>query len=386
MSKKCLWINGSVVVFFVLLFFCAQRGQRQAGLPVSVPEAGDTVVSRRQLTLIFTGDLMQHLPQVLAATDRHGKVDYASCFAYVKPYFGTADYVIANLETTLGDPPYSGYPQFRSPRALAWNMRQAGIDIAVMANNHVCDRGSEGILSTVGALDRAGVPHTGAFTDSADFGRSHPLFIRKNGFRIALLNYTYGTNGLPVPAGRLVNRIDTVRIAQDIRRIKETDVTNIIVFLHWGNEYETLPNRDQRAVAELCHRAGADLVIGSHPHVVQPAETVTDAQGRVCGVTVFSMGNFVSNQRQTDTDGGISVRIRLTSRENAPMEYEPEYLIHWTYITADRNSLSGKRYAVVPSYCADTVDRFSRPALDRFVARTRARMEKYGRGFREITE
>ena len=154
---------------------------------------------RRNLTLIFTGDLMQHMPQVFAARQRDGSFDYTSCFSRLNNYFSSADFVIANLETTLGEEPYSGYPRFRSPEALAGAMRRAGVDVAVLANNHICDRGAEGIRSTLAALDEAGLLHTGAFADSVPPRERHPLMLEKEAFRVALLNYTYGTNGLPVP-------------------------------------------------------------------------------------------------------------------------------------------------------------------------------------------
>lgn len=103
---------------------------------------------------------MQHMPQVFAARQRDGSFDYTSCFSRLNNYFSSADFVIANLETTLGEEPYSGYPRFRSPEALARRDAPCGVDVAVLANNHICDRGAEGIRSTLAALDEAGLLHT----------------------------------------------------------------------------------------------------------------------------------------------------------------------------------------------------------------------------------
>ena len=156
------------------------------------------------IRLLFGGDVMQHLPQIQSAR-RNGGFDYGEVFAALEPRFRAADLVVINLETTLADAePYAGYPVFRSPAALADALHEAGVDVAVLANNHCCDGGQSGIRTTVRELERCGIRHTGVFRDSADYRRNHPLLLRRGGISIALLNYTYGTNGMPVPAGTLV--------------------------------------------------------------------------------------------------------------------------------------------------------------------------------------
>lgn len=373
-------VLGFVIGFLLLEPLISTERNDRLGVTVSCEEPAE-----QHLTLIFTGDLMQHLPQVYAAQQQDGSMDYTSCFSRLKGYFASADFVVANLETTLGEPPYSGYPQFRSPAALAEAMCRVGIDVAVLANNHICDRGGAGIRSTLEALDRAGIRRTGAWADTLPAG-NHPLWLEKGAFRVALFNYTYGTNGIPVPRGCFVNGIDTVRMGRDIAEARRGGASHVVVFLHWGNEYEAVPNRVQRSLAEFCHRAGAEIVIGSHPHVVQSLETVADSSGRIVGVTAYSLGNFVSNQRQPGTDGGISVRIGLTLPEDTDRtEYDPEYLIHWTAIMKDRKSCSGYRYEIIPAYAEETLPEALRPGLNRFVDRTRRYMSRYNSGFREIT-
>ena len=338
------------------------------------------------LTLIFTGDLMQHQPQVLSAMQRDGTIDYTACFSRLKSYFDGADYVITNLETTLGDPPYTGYPQFRAPMALAKAMRHAGIDIAVVANNHICDRGQSGIHNTLTALHEAGIPSTGAFSSTLPDSTHHPLWLTKKGFRIALFNYTYGTNGLPVPRGCSVNHIDTLTMQRDIRAARQSGAQHVIVFVHWGTEYQTVANRSQRSIAAACHRVGGDLVIGSHPHVVQSIETLRDAADRITGVTVFSMGNFFTNQSFPGTDGGISVRLRLYNTSEHSSIGQPEYLIDWTAISPDRNSRSGHRYEVIPSYGSQALPCGVRTGFSHFVSRTRSYMQQHSPDAHEITE
>ena len=225
----------------------------------------------RRARLVFAGALMQHTPQLTAARTPEGDFDFNASFDWVRERFRAADAAIVNLETTLSESgPYTGYPCFRSPAALAEALDSLGVDITVLANNHCCDGGSKGIRTTIRELDRHGIEHTGVFLDSSDFRARHPLRFEAGGIRFALLNYTYGTNGLPVPSGLSVNPIDTVRIAADLAAVEHDGVDCVIACMHWGNEYERRPNKVQRQLAGFLRRHGVDLIVGSHPHVVQP--------------------------------------------------------------------------------------------------------------------
>ena len=251
----------------------------------------------RRARLVFAGDLMQHTPQLTAARTPEGDFDFNASFDWVRERFRAADAAIVNLETTLSESgPYTGYPCFRSPAALAEALDSLGVDITVLANNHCCDGGSKGIRTTIRELDRHGIEHTGVFLDSSDFRARHPLRFEAGGIRFALLNYTYGTNGLPVPSGLSVNPIDTVRIAADLAAVEHDGVDCVIACMHWGNEYQREPNDDQIRLAQSLADGGADIIFASHPHVLQKVDTLNAADGR--NVPVFySMGNFISNQR-----------------------------------------------------------------------------------------
>ena len=335
------------VILSALLIGCGS-GARSPRSSETVPQKD----SARTITILFAGDLMQHLPQVIAAR-KDSTFDYSDCFQYISPFFDRADLVVLNLETTLTPrSDYSGYPRFASPLPLARAIRQAGTDIVTTANNHICDRGERGIRFTLAALDRADLLHTGVFTDSTDLRKRHPLYVSKNGIGIALLNYTYGTNGLPVPSGILLNGIDTARIAEDLRRIDRTRAGHVIVFFHWGEEYARHPNRQQRELAAWCHARGADLVIGSHPHVLQPIEPLLRKDSTIGGVTAYSLGNFVSNQRKRHTDGGIVLRIEITHRDLLPPAYRIGYLLTWVHTPREEGR---RRYRILPSYVADTL-------------------------------
>ena len=211
-----------------------------------------------------------------AASDRRGGYDYSEAFQFVKPLFEQADLAIVNLETTISPTGnYTGFPMFRSPKVLIETMSDMGIDVAVMANNHVFDGGKQGVFTTLSMLDSFDIKRTGVFTGDSDLHANHPLYLQVNGLRFALLNYTYSTNGLPVPAGLFVNRIDSSAIARDLKQIDRTTTDGIIVFFHWGVEKARQPSREQKALAELCHRYGAEIVISAHPHVVRHQPTST---------------------------------------------------------------------------------------------------------------
>lgn len=336
--------------------------QAQAAEPGAVP-----VVARA--TLLFIGDVMAHAPQTEAARRPDGSYDFDNVFRHVRPLFDSADLVVANLETTLRThPPYSGYPMFSAPAELAFAMRRAGIDIALTANNHICDKGARGISSTLALLDSAGIAHTGAFADTASMRSLNPLYREAGGLRFAILAYTYGTNGLPVPPGMAVNLIDTVRIASDLASIDSADC--VVVCYHWGDEYRSEPNRAQRELAAWTRARGADIIVGTHPHVVQPVEIYPDKDScSVVGVTFYSLGNFVSNQRFPNTGGGMIAAVTVTRRDLLPVALEPGYGLIWVHNSWRAGE---RRYEVLPESAADTVlDGDSRWQYLRFISDSR---------------
>ena len=302
----------------------------------------------RHARLVFGGDLMQHTPQVYAAHNKNsGVYDYNESFEYVKPIFEQADLSFINMETTLTiSNNYTGYPLFRSPKEIAEALQDIGIDVAVMANNHVFDGGKSGVFTTIELLDSAEIKQTGVFRDCYDFIKRHPLILKTNGLNIALLNYTYGTNGLPTPDGLSVNRIDSFSIARDISLIDRSKIDAVIVFFHWGYEYSRQPNKDQKALAELCHRYGAEIIIGSHPHVVQPMSFQMDDDENIKKITVYSLGNLVSNQRDRYKDGGIIVALDIVKEKGKDLIITPSYTPVWIQLP---------QYKILTPTAADTI-------------------------------
>ena len=296
--------------------------------------------------LVFVGDVMGHTTQTRGARRDGGDscYNFAPTFQWVKETISLADLAIANLEVTLAGEPYTGYPRFSSPVELADALKDAGFDILMTANNHVLDYGTKGLQLTLDALDSLCIAHTGSYKDSTGWQNNHPLIIQKNGFNLAFLNYTYSTNGLSVPPPGIVNYMDTFRIADDLARCHAMNVDFIIACVHWGEEYQNKENAAQRQFADFLARAGCNLIVGSHPHVVQPISKIAVEMADSV-LVAWSLGNFVSNQRWRYSDGGIMFEVILT-KSGATVElqsyrYEPV----WVHRYADRNA---QVYRLIP--------------------------------------
>lgn len=307
-----------------------------------------------RLKLLFVGDVMQHDSQIWAAFNPDSKkYDYGTCFEYVAPIINTADLAIANLEVTLAGPPHKGYPQFSAPDELAVGLKNAGFDILVTANNHCVDRRKAGLERTIDVLDSLEISHTGTFKDSASRAQTYPLVVSSNGIKFSLLNYTYGTNGIPISSPNLVNLIDTLQIKNDLETARQQHTDAIIVFMHWGEEYKSAPNKFQKTMADYCFENGATLIIGSHPHVLQPMEWRKDKNQLIA----YSLGNFVSGQQSRYRDGGAMLWVELekitADSASTTQIKDASYELAWVY----RNNESPKKYFVLPlkEFESDTI-------------------------------
>lgn len=339
------------------------------------------------ITLLFAGDIMQHTPQITAAWNAtDSSYNYHPCFSFVKPIISIADFAIANLEVTLAGPPYAGYPQFSAPDALAVAARDAGFDVLATANNHSCDRGNSGILRTIKVLDSLNIAHTGTFSDSTGLNNNHPLILNKNDITVALFNYTYGTNGLPFYEPTIVNLIDTSRIADDLGKINRNQIDFVVVFFHWGNEYQSQPSKTQTDLAAFTRKHGADLVIGSHPHVLQRMEYDAPSDSLPTGqLTVYSLGNYVSNQRDRYRDGGAMVSFTLAKTWNKKIVIRPEYHLTWVYTPYENGH---KQYYILPveQFKNDTtMDAASQSKLKQFMSDARELFDNENRDVPEYS-
>jgi len=298
--------------------------------------------STYHITLLFAGDLMQHSQQIQMGRKANGTYDYSLCFKYMKEEIERADVAIANFETTLGGAPYTGYPQFCSPDQFLIDSRDAGFDIMLTANNHVCDRYSKGIERTIAMMDSLKVPHLGSYVNEQERERNYPFLLEKNGFRIVLLNYTYGTNGIPTRKPNVVNYIDKKQMAIDIAKAKGMNPDAIIACMHWGVEYTLQPVPAQRQLADWLFSQGVTHIIGGHPHVVEPMEVRTDAAGDK-HVLVYSLGNFISNMSKPNTTGGMTVRLQLSKQHGKTTLAHTDYSLYFV----SRGLSNGKGQSMV---------------------------------------
>jgi poly-gamma-glutamate capsule biosynthesis protein CapA/YwtB (metallophosphatase superfamily) len=363
-----------IFLIFFLLYASAYAGSQDITLP------------GEKLSLLFIGDIMGHDEQIWSAENRETHTyDYDDVFKFIKPVISSADIAIANFEVTLGGPPYMGYPQFSSPPALAAACRNAGIDYMVTANNHAADRGIKGITGTINRLDSLGIPHTGTFLNSACRDSLYPFIIRKNGMSIALLNYTFSTNGIIVPEPVIVNMLDKNRITEDIGKAKSKNPDLTILFLHWGTEYDTVPSKIQTDLASYFFSLGVDLVIGSHPHVLQKMVWSKNLNGAKDNIVVYSLGNFISNQRKPKTDGGAIVRIELIKRGNELKITDAGYYLTWVYTPIEKYR---KKFFILPcSGFENNPDFFSKPLdyeqMKNFIIGARSLLYKQNINIRE---
>ncbi len=259
--------------------------------------------------LLFAGDAMMHEAQISAAL-RADRYCFDGYFDSIRPYVESADFAIVNFEASLGGKPYRGYPCFSAPDEYPEALTAAGFDFFLLANNHILDRRDKGLHRTITVLDSLNISHCGIYHNATARDSLVPGIVDVNGFKIGILNYTYGTNGIRITGNAVVNYIDTARIAADIRAARAAGAELVATCIHWGDEYHLLPNSYQKRLADKLTDLGVDMIIGGHPHVIQPMELRLNPSGRNT-LLVYSLGNFISNMKLTDTRGGAMVRVHL---------------------------------------------------------------------------
>jgi poly-gamma-glutamate synthesis protein (capsule biosynthesis protein) len=288
--------------------------------PLASPSPPPPQSYTKEANLIAVGDIMMHGSQIRSGYNPATQTyNYDSFFTQVKDILSQGDWVVANLETPLAGAAsgYTGYPLFNAPDTLADAIKNAGFTILSTANNHALDRGEAGVLNTLENIRARGLSPVGTYASVEDSEKI--LVLAKNEINLAILSYTYGTNGNPIPAGKnyLVSLIDESKIIQDIQKAKQQGADVVTVVLHFGIEYQRQPNAEQKQLVADLVKAGADIILGSHPHVVQPYEVfaATGATGRPRkAVAIYSMGNFISNQRGNYRDLGVIFQVKLRKK------------------------------------------------------------------------
>ena len=264
----------------------------------------------------------------------------------MEPYIQSADYAVVNLECPLGGRPYTGYPCFSAPDEYAWQLKKSGFDLLLTANNHCLDRRDAGLRRTIKMLDSMKIPHVGTYVDAAARSSQLPLIADIKGFKVAFLDYTYGTNGIKIQGNVVVDYIDKPKMEADIKAARAAGAQVVCVNMHWGIEYKLSPNSDQTSLAQWLVDHGADLVIGGHPHVLEPFKMVhSTATGRDA-LVVYSMGNFISGQKPVDTRVGAMVRVTLKREAGgkAVAVSHPRYKLFYCQHPAGR----GTNFTLIP--------------------------------------
>lgn len=280
--------------------------------PMVIPPKED-----QHFTMSVIGDIMCHNTQYKDAYTSNDSYDFSYVFKDIKNYISEADIAVGNLETTFAGKArgYSNYPTFNTPEQLAYNLKDFGIDVVSTANNHCMDKNFSGLVSTLNYLDDAGIAHMG--TNATQEDQNKILVKEVNGIKIAFLSFTYGTNGIPIPSDKpfAVNLIDDNLILNQLSLAKEQNPDLICVNMHWGIEYQTKQNKEQERLANLLFTNGADVILGSHPHVLQPMEkktiTLEDGSTKDCFV-IYSLGNFMSGQTKANTRNSVILNMSFT--------------------------------------------------------------------------
>lgn len=293
-------------------------------------------ISPVNFNLVATGDILCHNTQYFDAYDSStGTYDFNYVFDDVVKYIEPADIAISSLETSFAgsDIGYSNYPRFNSPDSLITAIKNIGVDVISTAGNHCLDYGFSGLSRTIDVLDSNGLSHLGTYKSQEE--QSKILYKDIDGVKIAFLNYTYGTNGIPVPSGKdfCVNLIDKDLMSYQINLAKDENADVIIACMHWGTEYSTVQNSEQEELADFLFKSGVDIIIGNHPHVAEPMEkrsvTLEDGTVKDCFV-IYALGNFTADQNYANTRSSVILNLDLTFEDDVlninSATYTPIYI------------------------------------------------------------
>lgn len=336
---KFLWIS---VVFLIIFVSGCSSGVRATSLNLSgistktmrqvtpvnpnptvkvtlQPSPTDSVQKEKEevkkVTLMAVGDDLIHLPIISSAKKTNGSYNFDHLFTKIKKDIQAADIAVMNQETILGGSGlgYSGYPRFNSPTQLGDALVKAGFDVILHATNHTMDKGVKGIENTLAYWKKhKNITVLGINETKKDY--SSIQIIKKNGIRIAMLNYTYSLNGLSLPKDKfyMVNLLDEDKIKKDIKKAKKIS-DFVIVFPHWGTEYVYEPSAQQKKWTKLFVEMEVDLIIGTHPHVIEPVEWIKSKTGHKT-LVYYSLGNFTSYQTKMPRMLGGMAKITIEKK------------------------------------------------------------------------
>ena len=320
MKKFLLFLLIVLIIGGVGYYFWTKKdnNEEKPRTEVSKEEIKEEPKEDITLNMTVTGDVLCHNTQYFDAYEASGDTyDFSYVFENIKKYFDNSDIAIGTIETSFAGKEigYSNYPTFNSPAELARDLKELGYDVMATASNHCLDKGYNGLVKTLETLDNVGIEHMGTY--SSEEASKEILTKEVKGIKMAFLNYTYGTNGIPIPTGKeySVNLIDKEKIKSDIEKAKNEGSELICVNMHWGEEYRQTPTKEQEELADFLFENGVDLILGSHTHCLEPMEkrTVTLEEGTTKdGFVVYSLGNFMSGQNADYTRQSVILDIQIT--------------------------------------------------------------------------
>lgn len=313
------------------------ENQKQENAKKEAEENKEEEPTDTTFTMAAIGDIMCHNTQYNDAYNKDtGAYDFSYVFDDISLYTKTADICVGNLETTFAgeDVGYSGYPTFNTPDSLAYELKDIGVDVLSTAGNHALDKGFNGLSRTIDVLNDADIAHTGTYKTEEEQNTILTKYVK--GIKIAFVNFTYGTNGIKIPSGKefCVNLIDNDLITKQLDLAKSQNPDIIVACMHWGNEYKTTPNDTQKELSTFLFQNGVDIILGTHPHVLEPMEkqivTLEDGTTKD-GFVIYSLGNFISGQTAENTKTSIILNLTITKHTDGKItidkaEYKPIYM------------------------------------------------------------
>jgi poly-gamma-glutamate synthesis protein (capsule biosynthesis protein) len=305
-----------------------------------------------RISISVVGDLMCHAPQFEYSRVGKDSFDFKPVYRNVKKYLESSDFTFGNLETVTAGKEnggYTGYPFFNTPASYITALKDVGFDLLVTANNHSLDRSEKGILKTISEIDSRNLNYVGTYSSQRD--RDSIRIFDVKGIRIAILAYSYGTNDNPIPKGKnyLINLIEYELIEKDIQSARKDGAELVLVHFHFGEEYQREPVQFQKDVVNKTIELGADIIIGGHPHVLQPVNFYKTNNAKLdSGFVAYSMGNFFSNQQNRYKDAGmiLTLNIKKDFVKNIFEISGVNYLSTWVF---KGNTTIGKEYVIMPS-------------------------------------
>ena len=355
-NKKLLLIL--FIILFIFFIFILNKFNKNLRTNINTENnSAETTLSNKNtkqdtaepitFTLTSLGDTLCHNTQYWDAyNSKIDEYDFSYVYEDIKNYTLSSDITIGSLETTFAgkEKGYSNYPTFNTPDSLATALKDIGVDVVSLAGNHALDYGYTGLCRTIDVFNNIGLSHLGTYKTAED--QEKILIKDVKGVKIAFINYTYGTNGIPLPSGKdfCVNLIDKDFIKKQINQAKEQNVDMIVACMHWGTEYRTTANSEQKDLANFLFENGVDVILGNHPHVLEPMEkkTITLQDGTTKDVfVVYALGNFTADQRDEITKDSAILNLTITKNSDGKISidkvnYVPIYMYKNTNVSTHK--------------------------------------------------